>query len=82
MKRLFLKSGYVSLLDLMETEKAIKFVKDNFERDLAKALALTRVSAPLMVLPSTGLNDELNGTEKRVQFGLRDIEEGQRLFKA
>lgn len=75
MKRLFLKSGYVSLLDLMETEKAIKFVKDNFERDLAKALALTRVSAPLMVLPSTGLNDELNGTEKRVQFGLRDIEE-------
>ena len=75
MKRLFLVDNYVSKLDLMETEIAIKFVKDLFEKELAEALKLTRVSAPLFILPSTGLNDELSGSERRVNFGIKNISE-------
>ena len=59
---------YKSLLSLKETEVAIKLVKDNFERELASSLNLLRVSAPLFVQPSTGLNDNLNGYEKAVGF--------------
>ena len=51
-----------------ETEKAIKEVKDYFERALADALNLTRVSAPLFVKPESGLNDNLNGVERPVSF--------------
>lgn len=75
MKKLLLIDGYTSKLDLMETEKAIKFVKDQFEKELASALKLTRVSAPLLVFPSTGLNDQLNGTERRVHFSVNGVEE-------
>ena len=64
---------YKSKLNLLETEVAIKFVKDNFERELAKALKLTRVSAPLFVIPETGLNDNLNGIERPVRFDIKDI---------
>ena len=64
---------YVPILDLMETEIAIKFVKDNFERLLSKALDLTRVSAPLFVFPETGLNDNLNGYERAVKFDVLDL---------
>ena len=49
MKNLIIKEGYKSKLDLIETEKAIKFCKDTFQVALAKALNLTRVSAPLFV---------------------------------
>lgn len=59
---------YQSKLDIMETEVAIKKVKDFFERDLAKKLDLTRVSAPLFVTPESGLNDDLNGVERAVSF--------------
>ncbi len=59
---------YKSLLDLRETEKAIKLVKDHFEKQLAEALNLSRVSAPLFVRPETGLNDNLNGYERAVRF--------------
>ena len=75
MKELLIKENYQSVLNLIETEVAIKLVKDNFERNLAEALNLMRVSAPLFIFPSTGLNDELNGIERRVEFKLRDIEE-------
>lgn len=64
---------YKSALNLLETEIAIKFIKDNFEKELAKALKLTRVSAPLFVLPETGLNDNLNGYERAVRFDVQDI---------
>jgi aspartate--ammonia ligase len=59
---------YKSLLDIRQTEVAIKKVKDFFERDLAIGLNLTRVSAPLFVSPESGLNDNLNGTERPVSF--------------
>jgi len=59
---------YNSKLDLLHTEIAIKLVKDTFEKDLAKHLGLTRVSAPLVVYSDTGLNDNLNGYEKAISF--------------
>ena len=61
-------SEYISKLDLRHTELAIKKVKDFFERDLAIQLNLTRVSAPLFVTHDSGLNDDLNGTERPVSF--------------
>lgn len=64
---------YKSNLNLLETEVAIKFIKDTFEKELAKALKLTRVSAPLFVFPETGLNDNLNGYERAVKFDILDL---------
>ena len=61
---------YKSTLSLLETEIAIKFIKDTFEKELAKALKLTRVSAPLFVQPESGLNDNLNGYERAVRFDI------------
>ncbi|MCJ8343663.1 MAG: aspartate--ammonia ligase, partial [Cetobacterium sp.] len=66
---------YQSKLSLIETEKAIKLVKDFFERELAKALNLTRVSAPLFVTPESGLNDDLNGIERAVTFDVKSGEQ-------
>lgn len=63
---------YKSTLNLRETEKAIKLVKDNFERTLAATLNLERVSAPLFVPDKSGLNDDLNGVERPVVFDLLD----------
>lgn len=76
---------YKSTLDLLDTEIAIKYIKDFFERELAKALKLTRVSAPLFVLPETGLNDNLNGYERAVRFDVlamgKEVEIVQSLAK-
>lgn len=64
---------YKSILDLKETERAVKLIKDTFEVKLAKKLNLERISAPLFVLKETGLNDDLNGIEKAVTFKSHDI---------
>lgn len=64
----YVPEGYSSKTTLRETEVAIKLIKDYFENSLAKKLNLTRVSAPLFVLPETGLNDNLNGVEQPVSF--------------
>lgn len=63
----------VSENNIIETEVAIKFIKDVFERELARNLNLTRVSAPLFVFPESGLNDNLNGVERPVAFDVLDI---------
>ena len=68
MKNNIYPKDYNSLLDLVDTQIAIKLVKDTFERELAKELGLMRVSAPLFVEPETGLNDNLSGFEKAVSF--------------
>ncbi len=70
---LVLPDNYESKLTLRETEKAIKQVKDYFQRELANALNLERVSAPLFVFPESGLNDDLNGVERPVAFDVPDL---------
>lgn len=73
MKYLEKITNYKSKLDIVETELAIKFIKDNFETELAKKLNLMRVSAPLFVLPESGLNDYLNGYERTVKFDVKSL---------
>lgn len=73
--RLIVPKGYNPVLDLRDTEIAIKLVKDFFETELAKALNLTRVSAPIMVTPGSGLNDNLNGVERPVSFDVLETGE-------
>lgn len=65
---IILPSSYTNILSITETQKAIVFIKDTFQRELSSALGLTRVSAPLFVDPLTGLNDNLSGSEKAVNF--------------
>jgi aspartate--ammonia ligase len=72
---LIIPKTYHPLIDLMETEIAIKKIKDFFQVELAKNLELTRVSAPLFVDPTSGLNDNLNGVERTVDFTLLDMNE-------
>ena len=72
MQRLLIPSHYRSALDLHDTQVGIKTVKDFFQGLLARRLNLLRVSAPLFVDPATGLNDNLNGYERPVSFGIRD----------
>ena len=72
MGKIYIPEGYKSPQTIKQTEKAIKEVKDYFERALADALHLTRVSAPLFVKPSSGLNDNLNGVERPVAFGIKE----------
>ena len=75
MNNLQIPENYHSPLTIRETEVAIKEVKDHFERALAKSLHLTRVSAPLFVRPESGLNDNLNGVERPVAFGIKEQED-------
>jgi aspartate--ammonia ligase len=75
MENLILPNDYKSELDLHDTQLAIKTVKDFFQALLAQRLHLTRVSAPLFVDPTTGLNDNLNGYERPVTFGIKEQNE-------
>ena len=72
-KPLIVPKKYKSRLDLNQTEKAIKLVKDTFQQQLSAELNLRRVTAPLMVLKGTGINDDLNGTEHKVSFEIKDM---------
>ena len=71
--KLFIPRNYSSALSLKETERAIKMVKDFFESNLAAELKLRRVTAPLFVQRGTGINDDLNGTERPVSFEVKDM---------
>ncbi|MDD6261614.1 MAG: aspartate--ammonia ligase [Clostridiales bacterium] len=64
--------GYVPALGLYETQKAIGALKRAFEDRLSEKLNLCRVSAPLFVAPETGLNDDLNGVERPVEFDIKE----------
>ena len=70
---LIIPKDYNPVLNTRDTEIAIKLVKDFFERELARQLNLTRVSAPIMVTPQSGLNDNLNGVERPVSFDIPDV---------
>ena len=76
MSKLTIPKNYSSALNLHDTQLAIKTVKDFFQGMLAQRLSLTRVSAPLFVDPTTGLNDNLNGYERPVTFGI--LEQGDK----
>lgn len=58
-------------MSLRETERAIKQIKDTFESKLAHALNLERISAPLFVRANSGINDDLNGVERPVEFDIK-----------
>jgi aspartate--ammonia ligase len=75
MRNLILPRNYKSPLDLKRTEKAIKLVKDTFQENLSAELKLRRVTAPLFVLKGTGVNDDLNGVERKVTFPIKDLED-------
>ena len=69
---IIIPKNYSTPYGIMDTERAIKLIKDSFEQALARALNLTRISAPLFVKRSTGLNDNLNGIERPVSFEMKD----------
>ena len=70
MSQSWIPSGYQPKLSLYETQAAISLIKRKFQDSLALSLNLKRVSAPLFVEPSTGLNDDLNGVERPVSFDI------------
>ena len=70
MKNTMIPEDYHSALNLHDTQVGIKTVKDFFQGMLAERLNLLRVSAPLFVDPSSGLNDNLNGVERPVNFDI------------
>ena len=72
MEQFKIPAGYHSDLNLHDTQVAIKTVKDFFQQTLAQKLNLLRVSAPVFVAPSSGLNDNLNGVERPVKFDSPD----------
>ena len=72
MEHLYIPENYHSELSLYDTQIAIKTVKDFFQQTLAEQLYLLRVSAPLFVKPESGLNDNLNGIERPVSFGIKE----------
>ena len=75
MENLIIPKDYHSELNLHDTQIAIKTVKDFFQNLLSLRLNLTRVSAPLFVDPTSGLNDNLNGVERPVSFGIKEQNE-------
>ncbi len=75
MSKLSIPTGYTPLLDLKQTELAIKEIKDFFLSSLSTELRLRRVTAPLFVLRGLGINDDLNGVERAVSFPIKDMGE-------
>jgi aspartate--ammonia ligase len=73
MSYLFKPANYRPLLDLQQTELGITKIKDFFQANLSSDLRLRRVTAPLFVLRGTGINDDLNGTERAVSFPIMDM---------
>lgn len=75
---LYIPDNYTNILGSLEnTEKAIKAVKDMFQDNLSAQLALLRVTAPMVVMSGTGLNDDLNGVENPVAFPVKDMDSRQ-----
>ena len=72
MSKIYIPEGYKSALNLKETQIAIKKVKDFFQSQITAQLNLHRVTAPLFVEPESGLNDNLNGVERPVAFGIKE----------
>ena len=65
--------NYNPVLSVMETQQAIKYIRDTFQKEFGKEMNLLRISAPLFVTKSSGLNDNLNGIERPVGFDIQEI---------
>ena len=65
---LIIPENYDPVLSLRQTQEAIKYIRDTFQKEFGRALMLERISAPLFVQKSSGLNNNLNGVEKPVSF--------------
>jgi len=73
MSKAYIPEGYKTPLSVYEMQRAIEFIKSNFQTNLCNALNLRRVSAPLFVEALSGLNDDLNGVERPVSFDIPDV---------
>ncbi|MBQ0038305.1 MAG: aspartate--ammonia ligase [Clostridiales bacterium] len=73
MSKIYIPDGYKTPLSIYEMQRAIEFIKSNFQVNLGQALNLRRVSAPLFVDENSGLNDNLNGVERPVSFDIPDV---------
>ncbi len=72
-RSLYIPEGYKTALTIRETQHAIKYIKDIFQQALSIVLTLDRVSAPLIVKKGSGINDDLNGIERKVDFDIKEI---------
>ena len=72
MENLIIPANYRSELNLYETQEAISTIKQFFQQALSEQLTLLRVTAPLFVTPESGLNDNLNGIERPVDFDIKE----------
>jgi len=79
---LVISEGYNSSLSIRDTQKAIKFIKDNFQDKLANELNLARISAPILVLRKTGINDYLTGKERPIRFNVSHINEDAEIVQS
>ncbi|GLB31217.1 aspartate--ammonia ligase [Lacrimispora amygdalina] len=70
---LIIPQNYDPRLSVRETQEAIKYIRDTFQKELGREMNLERISAPLFVERSSGLNDNLNGVERPVQFDLSGV---------
>ena len=73
MNKIYIPVGYKPILDAYDTQRAIAYIKDTFQKEFSDALNLKRVSAPLFVTEDSGLNDNLNGYERPVSFDVPAI---------
>lgn len=71
--KLIIPEDYDPILDLRQTQEAIKYIRDTFQKEIGRALQLSRISAPLFVPKSSGLNDNLNGVETPVSFTINEM---------
>ena len=74
MSQVIFPKNYKSKLSVKETQRAIKLIKDTFQVKLAKVLNLDRVTAPIIVRSDSGINDDLNGIERKVTFDLKEMD--------
>lgn len=75
MNKIYVPENYRAKLSMRENQNAIEIIKRSFEKFLTQALNLKRVSAPLFVTKSSGLNDNLNGVERPVEFDIKNMSE-------
>ena len=73
MSKILKIENYNPLVGRLQTERGIKMIKEFFQQNLSTALNLHRVTGPLFVPSGTGINDDLNGTERAVKFPIKDL---------